>query len=293
MDYHHVIEAAGAIALGMVAFSYLVRWFALGPAGRRRWRFVASGVVFGALAVFLMRFRIDVGGDRFVDTRVIPIALATLIEGAAAGAITAGIAVAYRLWLGGTGAVAGGIGIVATTLAAAGVRAWARRDGGFRLRHGIVLVAAVWAVTAGSFLMLGTRGLAMFEPVWLPLLAMIAVGLGVGARLFHDVVAGQAAEAARRDAAQLRAVASLARAAAHEINNPLTAVLGGIVLVDRTVKPGSEEAKWLANARRGAEQIRDIVKRMNQITSIEEVPSAGPLPDMLDIRKSSSSSPAP
>jgi signal transduction histidine kinase len=153
-----------------------------------------------------------------------------------------------------------------------------------------VLVVAVWAITAGSFLVLGQRGLAMFAPVWLPLLAMIAVGLAVGARLFNDVAAGQAAEAARRDAAQLRAVTSLARAAAHEINNPLTAVLGGLVLIGRKVKPDSEEARWLDNAKRAAEEIRDIVKQMNRITSIEEVPSAGPLPDMLDIRKSSSSS---
>ena len=287
MDYHHVIEAAGVIALGMVAFSYLVRWFDGGPPARRRWRFLVNGVVFGVLAVFLMRFRIDVGGDRFVDTRVIPIALATLIEGPAAGAVTAAIAMGYRIWLGGSGAAAGVLGIVATTLAAAGVRAWARRDGGLQLRHGIVLVLAVWIVTAGSFLVLGARGLAMFEPVWLPLLAMIAVGLGVGACLFNDVAAGRAAEAARRDAAQLRAVTSLARASAHEINNPLTVVLGGLVLVTRGVKRDSEEAKWLANAKHAAEDIRDIVKRMNRITSIEEVPSAGSLPDMLDIRKSS------
>jgi len=287
MDYHHVIEAAGAISLGMVAFSYLVRWFDSGPRERRRWRFLVNGVVFGVLAVFLMRFRIDIGADRFVDTRVIPIALATLIEGPAAGAVTAVIAVGYRIWLGGGGAAAGVLGIVATTLVAAGVRAWARRDGGLQLRHGVVLVLAVWIVTAGSFLILGARGLAMFEPVWLPLLAMIAVGLGVGALLFNDVAAGRAAEAARRDAAQLRAVTSLARAAAHEINNPLTVVLGGLVLVNRGVTPGSEEAKWLNNAKHAAEDIRDIVKRMNRITSIEEVPSAGSLPDMLDIRKSS------
>ncbi|HEY2995127.1 MAG TPA: LytS/YhcK type 5TM receptor domain-containing protein [Methylomirabilota bacterium] len=290
MDYHHVIEAAGAISLGMVAFSYLIRWFGEGAARRRRWRPVVTGLVFGLLTVFLMRFRIDVGGDRFVDTRVVTIALATLIEGPVAGAVTAAIAVCYRVWLGGSGAVAGVVGIVATAVAAAVVRKWAQRDGALGLRHASVLVAAVWAITAGSFLMLGERGLAMFAPVWLPLLAMIAVGLAVGARLFNDVAAGQAAEAARRDAAQLRAVTSLARAAAHEINNPLTAVLGGLVLIGRKVKPDSEEARWLDNAKRAAEEIRDIVKQMNRITSIEEVPSAGPLPDMLDIRKSSSSS---
>ena len=291
MDYHHVIEAAGVISLGMVAFSYLVRWFGDGPSTRRRWRFLVTGVIFGSLAVFLMRFRIDVGGDRFVDTRVIPIALATLIEGPAAGGVTAAMAVGYRAWLGGSGALAGVLGIVATTLAAWGVREWAQRDGGLGLRHASVLVAAVWVITAASFLVLGERGMAMFMPVWLPLLAMIAIGLGVGARLFHDVAAGQAAEAARRDTEKLRAVTSLARMAAHEINNPLTAVLGGLVLVGRSVTPDSEEAKWLGTAKHAAEEIRDIVKRMNRITSIEEVPSAGSLPDMLDIRKSSSPAP--
>ena len=34
MDYHHVIEAAGAISLGMVALSYLIRWFGDGPAAQ-------------------------------------------------------------------------------------------------------------------------------------------------------------------------------------------------------------------------------------------------------------------
>jgi signal transduction histidine kinase len=291
MDYHHVIEAAGAIALGMVGYSYLVRWFDAAPPGIRRWRPLVNGLVFGLLAVFLMRFRIDVGGDRFVDTRVVPIALATLIEGSPAGAVTAGLAVAYRVWLGGSGAPAGVLGIVATAVAAGLVRLWAQREGGLKVRHVAVLVAAVWAVTAASFLVLGARGLAMLSPVWLPLLAMTAVGLGLGARLFGDVAARQAAEAARRDAAQLRAVTALARGAAHEINNPLTVVLGGLVLVHRGIKPDSEEAKWLATAKQAAEQIRDIVRRMNQITSIEEVPSAGPLPNMLDIKKSSSPAP--
>ena len=81
-------------------------------------------------------------------------------------------------------------------------------------------------------------------------------------------------------------MASLARAAAHEINNPLTAVLGGLALASRSLPPGSEEAKWMASAKEGAEQIRDIVKHMNHITQLAEVPSAGPLPPMLDIRKS-------
>ena len=63
------------------------------------------------------------------------------------------------------------------------------------------------------------------------------------------------------------------------------------MLINRTIKPDSDEAKWIANAKHAAEQIRDIVRHMNRITSIEEVPSAGPLPNMLDIKKSSSPAP--
>jgi len=48
------------------------------------------------------------------------------------------------------------------------------------------------------------------------------LGIGLVARLFADVVAGRAAETARREAAELRAVTLLARGAAHEINTRLT-----------------------------------------------------------------------
>jgi nitrogen-specific signal transduction histidine kinase len=116
------------------------------------------------------------------------------------------------------------------------------------------------------------------------------VGIGLVARLFTQVVLAQQAEAARRDAAQLRAVNALARAAAHEINNPLMAIVGGLALVSRGVQPDSDQAKWLATVKTGSDQIRDIVTRMNQITTVEEVPPQDALPSMLDIRKSSAPS---
>src|SRR5205085_2383437 len=170
MDYHHVVEAAGAIALALVFYSYTWRWFDAAESPRRaRWRPVVNGVAFGMLAVFLMMSRIQVGDGHWIDARAVPLALITLVEGTPAGAI-----------------------------------------------------------------------------------------------------AGGAAEAARRDAAQLRAVTLLARAAAHEINNPLTAVLGGLGLAARRLTPDSEEGKWIERAREGGERIRDIVARMNRITQVEE-----------------------
>jgi signal transduction histidine kinase len=290
MDYHHVVEAAGVVSLALIAYSYLVRWFETGSPARRRWRPAATGLAFGVAAVVLMVSRIHVADDRFVDARAIPIALVALVESGPAGMLAAAIAAVYRVSLGGSGAVAGVLGIVATAAVAVAVRAWARRDGGVGLRHSLTLSVLVWIVTAASFLLLGRRGAEMLAPVWLPSFALHVVGIGLVARLFTEVVAAQEAEAARRDAAQLRAVTALAHAAAHEINNPLMAVLGGLALVSHVVPAGPQEAKWMATARESAEQIRDIVKRMNHITVLREAPVQGALPPMLDIRKSSAAS---
>jgi signal transduction histidine kinase len=290
MDYHHVVEAAGVVSLALIAYSYLVRWFEAGSPTWRRWRPAAIGLAFGVAAVVLMVSRIHVADDRFVDARAIPIALVALVESVPAGMLAAAVAAVYRVWLGGSGAGAGVLGIVATAAVAAAVRAWARRDGGIGLRHSLALSVLVWIATVASFLWLGRRGAEMLAPVWLPSFALNVVGVGLVARLFTEVVAAQAAEAARRDAAQLRAVTALAHAAAHEINNPLMAVLGGLALVSRAVPAGSEEAKWLATAKDSAEQIREIVKRMNHITVLREAPLQGALPRMLDIRKSSAAS---
>jgi signal transduction histidine kinase len=151
----------------------------------------------------------------------------------------------------------------------------------------MVLGAAAFVITWASFLVLGARGATLFASVWLPFLAMSVVGIGVGARLFVDVVASHLAEAARRDAAQLRAVMLLAQAAAHEINNPLTAVMGGLDMVRSRVPPTGDAAQWIDRAYEGGERIVDIVKRMNHITQLEEAPKVGSLPPMLDIRRSS------
>jgi signal transduction histidine kinase len=290
MDYHHVVEAAGVVSLGLVYYSLTYRWFEGGPPARRRWRPVINGLAFGVLAVVLMISRIHIGDGRFVDARAVPIALIGLVEGGAAGWLAAVVAAAYRFWLGGTGAVAGVLGIVATAGAAMAIRRWATRDGAVRFQHSMALGAAVFVITWASFLVLGARGAVLFASQWLPFLVMSLVGIGVGARLFADVVASHTAEAARRDAAQLRAVMLLAQAAAHEINNPLTAVMGGLSLVARNLPPTTPDGLWIQRAYEGGERIADIVKRMNRITQLEEVPQVGSLPPMLDIRKSSAPS---
>jgi signal transduction histidine kinase len=169
------------------------------------------------------------------------------------------------------------LGIVATAAAAAVVRAWAQRDGRIGLRHSLMLSAIVWVVTAVSFLSLGERGAMLFTPLWLPFLVLSLVGIGAGPG--SSPTWSPATRSSRPAAtAQLRAVTLLARAAAHEINNPLTAVMGGLGLIARRLPAGGEEQGWIKTAREGSERIRDIVARMNRITQIEETVEEGALP---------------
>ena len=104
--------------------------------------------------------------------------------------------------------------------------------------------------------------------------------------IFHDAAARQAAEAAEREIAELRAVTLLASAAAHEINNPLTVVIGSLQLLRRK-KADPEDARWMERALGASERIREIIVRMNRITKLEAARPLGGVPMMLDIEKSS------
>jgi len=289
VDYHHVVEAAGIVALGLVFYSYARRWLQSTRWIHPQLRPLLTGLVFGLLTIGLMVSRIHVGQGVFVDARAVPIALITLAEGGWAGLVTALVAAGYRLWLGGPGALAGVLWVLATAGVATLALAWARREGGARSRHAFALGGAVFVVTFASFLTLGARGLEMFARDWLPLLVISVVGIGGFARLFTDVVNAQTAEAARREAAELRAVALLARAAAHEINNALMVVAGGVAILIRRLPANSEDAQWAERARDGVNVVKEIIVRMNAITQIAEVPGQGLLPPMLDIRRSSGS----
>jgi signal transduction histidine kinase len=294
VDAHHVVEAVGIVFLGLVFYSYARRWFESPEGVAARWRVLVRalvmGLAFGLLAIGLMISRIEVGQGTFVDARAVPIALVTLVEGSGAGFVAALVAAVYRVWLGGSGSPAGVLGLLATAGAGTLVRAWARRSGGVRARHAFALGGAAYAITLGSFLLVGARGLELLARDWLPLLVVSIGGIGGLTRLFTDVANAGAAEAARREAAELRAIALLARAAAHEINNALMVVAGGLAILGRRLPPDSEDSQWAERARDGIDAVKEIIVRMNAITQIEEVPAQGYLPPMLDIRRSSGSS---
>ena len=91
----------------------------------------------------------------------------------------------------------------------------------------------------------------------------------------------------QKAADELRSMARLANAAAHEINNPLTLVLGRLAMLreDPSLRPEARER--IAQIHAAAERIREIVVDMNHLTRVQLFEHAGRgLPEMIDIRKS-------
>jgi signal transduction histidine kinase len=64
------------------------------------------------------------------------------------------------------------------------------------------------------------------------------------------------------EASKQKAVADLARSVAHEVNNPLTAVLGNAELLLSELAPGDEAAEELETIRAEALRARDIVQAL-------------------------------
>jgi nitrogen-specific signal transduction histidine kinase len=97
-----------------------------------------------------------------------------------------------------------------------------------------------------------------------------------------------AAEAAERERAELRTVSLTARAAAHEINNPLAVISGYLQLLEPRHAADSREGSWLRQMLDAAVRIRDSVDRLNRVTRIATTPTSETRPPMLDTHRSSS-----
>ena len=109
------------------------------------------------------------------------------------------------------------------------------------------------------------------------------VGASVVAR---DVGDRKRAERAEQQVEALRAVASLAVAAAHEINNPLAVVAGQLhLLARRTEDPGFRHR--VSIALEAADQIRDVVARLSRFTRVRVPDSAFGQPGITNFERSS------
>lgn len=188
MDYHHLLEAAGIAVSGVLFYSLAYRWFAPDDPRRRPLWIVALGLAWGGLAVVLMISRIQTTEGIFVDGRVVPVAVIGLFEGWWAGLIAALAAVAYRLWLGGSGAPAGVVTLLAVAVAAGLAHRWAGGTTKVRTRHAFVLGVATFFITFGGFGLLGERGRTLFARVWPSYMALTVVGLPMLALLMASIV---------------------------------------------------------------------------------------------------------
>jgi PAS domain S-box-containing protein len=119
-----------------------------------------------------------------------------------------------------------------------------------------------------------------------------ATAVADGDRLIYegvlmDVTDRRRADEAERRAEVLRYVASLANAAAHEINNPLTVVMARLQLLRPQVAEDAEMTAKIKLALDAGRRIADIIARMGSIARLELIDGTEGSP-MLDIRKSGS-----
>jgi PAS domain S-box-containing protein len=105
--------------------------------------------------------------------------------------------------------------------------------------------------------------------------------------LVTDITDRKRAERAEQRAETLRSVASLANAAAHEINNPLTVIVGTLQLLDRNTGLDGLSHVRIQRALLAARDIHAILGRMSRITRLEESGQSSDLPIMLDLHRSS------
>ncbi len=80
-------------------------------------------------------------------------------------------------------------------------------------------------------------------------------------------------------------VAELAGAAAHELNQPLTSILGYAQLIQRQSPPEASHLRAVAVIREQAERMADIVKKIGRITRYETMPYVGGA-SILDLERS-------
>ena len=94
-------------------------------------------------------------------------------------------------------------------------------------------------------------------------------------------------ERADLEAETLRAVATLAVAVSHEINNPLMAVLVNLQLLETVQKLDAYGRARLEAALAAADEIKEKVRRFGLIRRLELADDGPELPPMLDLEKSS------
>jgi PAS domain S-box-containing protein len=103
-------------------------------------------------------------------------------------------------------------------------------------------------------------------------------------KIARDVTEQKRIEAAARRAEALQSVMKLANAAAHEINNPLTVVIGHVDLLAQDDRVPPWALPHLKQALGAGQRIGEIVSLMKQVTDLTVAEQPRDLPEMLDLR---------
>ena len=101
-----------------------------------------------------------------------------------------------------------------------------------------------------------------------------------------DITDRERAAAAEREAEALRAVAKLANAAAHEINNPLAVILAHLDLLAKRPDADAEMLQRIDRARSACRRISEMITHMGRITRLEVFDQSPNLSPILDLRRS-------
>jgi PAS domain S-box-containing protein len=188
MDYHHLLEATGIVVSGVLFYSLAYGWFAPDDPRRRLLWIIALGLIWGAIAIVLMISRIQTKEGVFIDGRAIPIALIALFEGWWVALIAGLAAAAYRVYLGGSGALAGVVTILAVAVAGGLAHRWAGGTERVRFHHAFALAVGTFFIIFGGFGLLGEHGQALFARVWPSYLVLTVVGLPMLGLLMQSIV---------------------------------------------------------------------------------------------------------
>ncbi|HYH39123.1 MAG TPA: PAS domain S-box protein [Azospirillum sp.] len=179
-------RSVGLLAVVSIAYTHVIRYL---PAGRLE-RTLVLGLLFAAGAVGSMLTPTVLAPGIFIDARSVLIGLSALFGGPVAALVAGTLAGAFRLWQGGVGALAGVVGIAATTLTGiAFERALRHRAARLGTPELLLLGAVVGPMNLSGVVLLPDWGLIgqVLGNAALPLLTTSLLGvLFLGTLMLHE-----------------------------------------------------------------------------------------------------------
>jgi len=168
----HLLQNTGMLALAAIAYGVFVARIG-GTAGD-----LLLGVLFGCGAVLSMTAPVELMPGIFVDSRATMVILSSFFGGPLAALLSAAITIAYRIYMGGQGVLAGSLALfIAMAIGLAGHYLFHADAYKVRKRH-IFLLAAVSPLTMLSLLVLPSElALQILATSALPVVAVRIIGV--------------------------------------------------------------------------------------------------------------------